>query len=647
MEAGDDETGNKGKFDAVMAGVARKMAAAAMKKAMAPSPVFQVHGSQSTAQDASQVPVAVRSLQELAHAEDSVCRQTVGLITRELMPYMTMGDSREIFPATVQSFIETGLELQRSVDFNEQARAKIWAMRVLCWFGSIVSLGILPGLANLFARDNEFADSLQRYLFGNGEINREKQGKADALFDAFRELDWYANENTRLQLELNKAQEIPSSLQEVAQQLDETARLGTRVPSYSLPSDVKGDETRARYGRGQEICRRYLNNNSKCFNARLSSLRGKLDGLQEGVEASDIRAKVQCLSVKLQELEGTMLSGEGGNSAEIPDDGYQDARTLSYEEMVERQAQEISEMTKSLEQAFEEPEFAREIQAAQERAAAIRAEQDANKGRMDGAKGRIFESMLELGPTKVVPGNTREVVASKLNGIFNEYFVQHEGEAADRNSHWNFDYPQIARALLDGGGLNAIPKNCYFRVDALRAFNFTLTVGNTTINGMEILRRHGAEEGREQAIREIVEAVRVFAEENNLDPVAVLANLLRTYIGQTALAVRDESINATNNDGVQYSNEEKGIPDSNITIGKDGSCLVSHDFPILSLAGACMHKSKVEVVVIPADIRMTMAYESSLEDLASGRPPHAIKDQCTCTGRYLNLSAMAKRRKAS
>jgi hypothetical protein len=168
---------------------------AAVSLAAATPSARQARGNQNVDQAASQPPAVptILSLKELAHADTAVVRQTIDVITQDLKRYVLKSGSaakaQELVSSFSQSLVDEGVELQRSVDFKNQGQAKIWALRVLSWIGSVVTLGALPGLTKLIAPESDFADSLSRCLFGNGpDVDPDKLEKFQQLLGKFQEL---------------------------------------------------------------------------------------------------------------------------------------------------------------------------------------------------------------------------------------------------------------------------------------------------------------------------------------------------------------------------------------------------------------------------------------------------------------------------
>jgi hypothetical protein len=135
----------------------------------------------------------ILSLKDLAHARTDVVQRTIGGIARDLAVHVVRedGSTGTLSAAIAERLVGEGRELQRTferdVKFAEQGQAKIWALRVLSWIGSVVTLGALPGLTKLFAPKSEFADSLSRYLFGNN-VDEEKRAKFEQLLGKFHDL---------------------------------------------------------------------------------------------------------------------------------------------------------------------------------------------------------------------------------------------------------------------------------------------------------------------------------------------------------------------------------------------------------------------------------------------------------------------------
>jgi hypothetical protein len=633
----------------------------AVSTTAAASPARPLGGNPALAQTAAQLPAApaVLSLKEIARADTTVVQRTIGEITNDLAGYVTQetggtGNSSAI----AQRLVKEGRELQqRTTDFATQSQAKVWALRVLSWIGSVVTFGALPGLAKLIAPKSDFADSLSRYLLGNDITNGEKLEKFDQLLGKFQELHGLATRNAELKQQLEEAQKIPRPLLEVWEQLVNCRSKLSQVAGFARPQNLKETE-KGHYQNGQAISREVCkpietrsDGKPVPLDVMLNGLVSKLCGLPENVDTAAIRAQAQALSDEFKELEATMRSGEGrafDKSGELEQPSVVFKREpLGFEDSVRQQAQNVQQKIQSLKQAFDTLEATDEVRDARARVAAIKNEQAANKAEIASASPGIRSSILELGPRKAVPENrASQAITDGLNKIFQDYFVNHTGEAASSTSHYRQDYRDIAEKLLNGGGIKCIPENCWFRKDALRGFYFVLQIGDTTIDGRDIMAQNGVkltDELRAQTIQKIVDAVRIFAEKNNLDPAVVLGNLLRTYQGQAATAAVPTGIASTlDNDKFQHDLDMHKDPNSfeRITIDPSGSCRVSHNasLPFILLnereAGAVIHRT-------PCSIQVEIAYTSSLEDFTNGQPPRTIPEQCGCSGHYLDLSAMA------
>jgi hypothetical protein len=435
-----------------------------LQRTDAAPPAQQSAGNQLIAQAANQAPSMpeVLSLKGLAHArtDTAVVQQQIDRITHDLSERVIADEfsqSRFSEPLT-QSLVNEGIELQRSADFADQSKVKIWSLRVLSWIGSVVSLGVLPGLAQLIAPKSDFADSLSRYLLGNN-VDAEKLQKFEQLFE------------------------------------------------------------------------------------------------------------------KLQEFHGLVTRGESGT----------------------------------------------------------------------GSVGNAIAGLIsELEPQISVPaeGMKRSAILA-LNETFRDYFVDHKGEAAEPASHWVQDYRKIAGELLTGGGVECIPGQCWFRKDGLRDFHFTLTIGDRTIRGEEMTTRYpNIEERRTQTMQEIVDAVCTFARDNELDPEAILGNLLRTYQGQSTAAPIVKSVASISSDEFSAITLLRDTSRSMaITIGDDGSCCVSQSLKYSQFQG--QFSDTGDNFNVPCDIQASIAYESSLDDFTNGGPPRVLEDQCTFSGHYLDMGAMA------
>jgi hypothetical protein len=187
----------------------------------AASPARQAGGSPALAQTAAQLPVAsaVLSLKELAHADTTVVRQTIGEIASDL-EHVFHGEiilvsgqaSASVSQTTTSYLVNVGRELQRSADFKNQGQAKTWALRVLCWVGSVVTLGALPGFTKLIAPKSDFADSLSRYLLGNDAPNGDKLVKFNQLFEKLNELHELATQNPDLGGDFQHQKASPEAL---------------------------------------------------------------------------------------------------------------------------------------------------------------------------------------------------------------------------------------------------------------------------------------------------------------------------------------------------------------------------------------------------------------------------------------------------
>jgi hypothetical protein len=179
---------------------------AAASPANATPPAKQSGGNQALAQIAGRpTATSTAGLKNLARAQPLSVKQAIGEIASDLKHVFhgeTMSASKQagasVSQTTTSYLVNAGIELQRSADFKNQGQAKTWALRVLCWVGSVVTLGALPGLAKLIAPKSNFADSLSRYLLGNDATNGDKLVKFNQLFEKFNKLHELAIQNPNL-----------------------------------------------------------------------------------------------------------------------------------------------------------------------------------------------------------------------------------------------------------------------------------------------------------------------------------------------------------------------------------------------------------------------------------------------------------------
>ncbi|MDR3143641.1 MAG: hypothetical protein LBT57_02215 [Puniceicoccales bacterium] len=621
----------------------------------------QSGGNPSGAQAASQPPAmsGTLSLKDLARApaDRAVVQQTIHLITQDLARHVIRETGgTEISAVLVRRLVDEGTELhaelQRSADFKNQGQAKIWGMRVLCWIGSIVTLGVLPGLAKLIAPKSDLAHSLSRYLLGNGEVNEEKLQKFNQLFEKFQKLNALATRDIELKQQLSKAQEVPESLQGVQQQLKDSRSTLTQVTGFSS-SDIPGDtaEQKDRYKSGRNACRevcasleRMSDGTPIPLDLTLRRLENRFQGLPDAADTDAIKEQVQALSAELDSLNEIMRSGEGrafdarGKLVPLgePDEVFQ-REPLGFEEAVKRQATNVHRSIRSLVSAFDGLEEQAAVQTARGEGADIKNARAENETTLATTSSEISNLILALGPRKKVPP-LGKAFCRDINETLKGRRLDDKGDKyiSSNSLHFKIDWNTAITEDTFKQDKPVFPEKCFFEIDLFRG-PFTLTIGK------ESLESPRGSNAKQETRKFILEQITQLANANGLDRVAVLKNFLRTYIGQAGSGTF--SVLPSQHLGNAQNRYDFGLMDhihAALQIGDDGSCTISHSVNALNVRHTLMEPGQQDrQSSVPCNIHMEMAYTSSVDDFINGRPPQAVADRCGCSGHYLDRSATA------
>jgi hypothetical protein len=524
---------------------------------------------------------------------------------------------------------------------------------VLSWIGSIVTLGALPGLAKLLAPKSEFAESLKRCLLGD-QADTKKLGEFENLFGKFQALHGLAVKGADLKQRLGDAKKVPGPLTNVEEQLKDCRSKLSQTAGSTIPRDL-GKAEKVYYEKGRRVSKsvyKSIENDSKGFSmsleATLGGLKDKLQGLPEGVDAKAIETQAEALSDDLKALDEIMRSGEGRCFDEsgklLPPEGSDVAfrrDPRSFEDSVKQQAQNVRDQIQSLKQAFDTLEEQSAVREARTTVANIKGQLEANQVAIAGASSEINALILELGPQRKVP-DLRQAFCKDINEAHggNSFDSSDSSYVKSSDKHFKIDLSEAITDAIFSQENPTFPKDCFFERDLFRG-PFTLTIGGETLISPDNDRDTDA--FKQKTRRFVLSRITQLAKANGLKRVDVLRNFLRTYIGQagsgTFSMVPLRHLGDAHN---QYVIGQMDHIHATLQIGNDGSCTVSHSAYVQSMQYA-QHRNEIvrDVNALPCDIHMGMAYTSSLSDFTSGRPPHAIPEQCTSSGCYLDMSAMA------
>ncbi|MDR2420180.1 MAG: hypothetical protein LBD40_02585, partial [Puniceicoccales bacterium] len=250
----------------------------------------------------------------------------------------------------------------------------------------------------------------------------------------------------------------------------------------------------------------------------------------------------------------------------------------------------------------------------------------------------INRLIFDLGTPKEISG--QEIAHAIAENFKNIYGEGRKAAPGSTDPHFNINWETAITSDIFDQAEPKFPAACKVEVDMMLRSDFKLSIGNKSITRGELWEGTStADEKATNTRRWILGAIQELTN-NKGQQVAILRNFLSTCIGQATNAdtriafmahARDEhgSLDVTQPNSIFYG----------VTIDMHGSCHIENTASYSQCAFS-PPDDPASVIYVPSNIRMTVAYESSLEDFINDRPPHAIEDQCTVSGRCLDVSAM-------
>jgi hypothetical protein len=373
------------------AGAARKAATqvdALYPGASATPAARQRTGNPSIAQGSGQASaIPELSLKNLAHAGGAALQRTVDTVMGQLAGAW---GGENVARGTVEQLMQEGRELQRTANFTDQNQARVWTLRVLAWVANIISLGIVPGLANLFARDSASADSFMRYSFGSGEFEETQQERLrqfNNLFEKFKTLGEQAEESVRLEHEDLEARKVNTLFMDADKGLQDSMALAGKLTSSNA---AEGGNEAA----GQAIRTVFPPNGNSSFSDVISNLRSKLSG-NIFYQCDKITSKAMGILQALRKLEERAKNGESikDNDVKKEESSYTPKKGMDFQDEMRGRAQHISDLAGELKKMLKDSS---EVQAAQDKISDIQTNQSLNKADIARTKARIVDSIGRL-----------------------------------------------------------------------------------------------------------------------------------------------------------------------------------------------------------------------------------------------------------
>jgi hypothetical protein len=250
----------------------------------------------------------------------------------------------------------------------------------------------------------------------------------------------------------------------------------------------------------------------------------------------------------------------------------------------------------------------------------------------------INHLIFNLGTLKEISG---ERMADAIAEKFNAGYGVGRKAASGNDPHFEIDWKTAITRDIFTQADPEFPAACKFEVDVISRSDFRLCIGSKSITKEELEQGMTTNNERETATRRwILEAIREITDDPD-QQVNILRNLLSTCIGQATNAdARVAFMEHASNDHESLDIAQPNSVSYSVTVDANGICSIRNTITYNQCASSPPDNPYAKTF-IPCDIRMTMAYESSLEDFTSDQPPHVVRDQCTISGRYLDMSAMA------
>jgi hypothetical protein len=343
-------------------------------------------GSPEIARGSGQAPaIPELSLQGLAHAGGAALQRTVDTVMGQLAGVQANGNVKR---ETVEQLMREGRELQRTANFTDQTQARVWTLRVLAWVANIVSLGIVPGLANLFARGSAFTDSLKRYSLGNGEhgdTEQERLRQIDNLFGQFKTLGEQAKKRAELAQGLGEARKI---------NYDGISRRLTEISS-GVDKLTSSDTVGAGYAAARSAISSVFNaNGQESLGNAIRDSMVMLEGLVlEAGPSNEIYRKALQIQTALRNLDQVAASGKASASITAYSGGYAATGNMEFREEMRSQAQYVRRLAEELKSMMDGMQ---EVQNAQDRISGIEAEQAQNERSIAATRAKIVNIIGKL-----------------------------------------------------------------------------------------------------------------------------------------------------------------------------------------------------------------------------------------------------------
>jgi hypothetical protein len=249
----------------------------------------------------------------------------------------------------------------------------------------------------------------------------------------------------------------------------------------------------------------------------------------------------------------------------------------------------------------------------------------------------INHLILDLGTKKEIPGGE---VAHAVAENFRNSYGEGRKAASGKDSHFNIDWETAITSDIFNQANPEFPATCKVEIDMMSRSNFELHIGDESITKDELIQRTSTEAERKTATRRwILDAIQGLTNDKD-QQVAILRNFLSTCVGQAVNAdVRTTLVENANNEHESFDVAQPNDIFYGVTISADGACHIENTTNYHRCASS-PPDDPMSAIFVPCDIQVTITYTSSVEDFTHNRPPHVVEEQCTCSGHYLDLSAM-------